>query len=473
MPFDENIIASIVEQVLEEIKKDEVISGITKAQYSETHDNFGVFSSIEEAMEIVSNAQKEFASMPLTKRNEIIEAIRLASIENANYLAKMAYEVTGYGRIEDKTLKNTNAAKYTPGIEDLQKEFLSGDSGSVIIEYGPMGVIASIMPSTHPTAFVINHAIAMLAGGNSIFICPHPKAQTATLEAMKILNKAIISAGGPKYLMVAVDKADMETANKIYTHPKIKMIAAAGGEGVITAALKSGKKAITGGPGNPPVVVDETADIYKAAKDIIDGESYDNNVLCIAEKEVFVVDTVADQLISEMQKNNAYLIEGHDIEKLTDIAINNGKPNSALIGKNPSVILREIGIKVGDDIRTVIFETSHDHPMVMIEQLMPVLPIVRVKDFNEALKYAAIAEHGDKHTAILHSKDINRITKYARTLQVTALIVNAPSYACMDPQSKSLVYAHTITGPTGEGFCTPRHFTRQERIVLGNVFHFV
>ncbi|MDK2903789.1 MAG: propionaldehyde dehydrogenase, partial [Clostridiales bacterium] len=150
------------------------------------------------------------------------------------------------------------------------------------------------------------------------------------------------------------------------------MVAAAGGEGVIRAALKSGKKAITGGPGNPPVVVDETADIAKAAKDIIDGESYDNNVLCIAEKEVFVVESVADRLMAEMQKNHAYLIKGQEVAALTNVTIKDGKPNGQLIGKNPSVILKEIGIEVGDDVRTVIFEAPPEHPLVMIEQLMPV-----------------------------------------------------------------------------------------------------
>ncbi|MBZ4666561.1 MAG: Aldehyde Dehydrogenase [Mahella sp.] len=251
------------------------------------------------------------------------------------------------------------------------------------------------------------------------------------------------------------------------------MVAAAGGEGVIRAALKSGKKAITGGPGNPPVVVDETADIAKAAKDIIDGESYDNNVLCIAEKEVFVVESVADRLIAEMQKNHAYLIKSQEVADLTNVTIKDGEPNGQLIGKNPSVILKDIGIEVGDDVCTVIFEAPPEHPLVMIEQLMPVLPIVRVKDFEEAVKWAVKAEHRDCHTAILHSNDINRITEYARAMQMTALVVNAPSYSCMDPQSKTLVYAHTLTGPTGEGFCTPRHFTRQERIMLGGAFHFV
>lgn len=473
MAFNEDLIASIVEQVLKEIQSDD--HSITSAQQSavKANDDWGVYTDVDEAMEVVNKAQKEFAAMPISKRDEIISAIRAAGVENAEYLAGIAHEVTGYGRVEDKTVKNRNAAMLTPGIEDIQKEFLSGDGGSVIIEYGHMGVIASLMPSTHPTAFVINHAIAMLAAGNAIFICPHPKAQAATLEAMKLLNKAIAKAGGPKYLMVAVDKADMETSNKVYAHPYVKMVAAAGGEGVIRAALKSGKKAITGGPGNPPVVVDETADIAKAAKDIIDGESYDNNVLCIAEKEVFVVESVADRLMAEMQKNHAYLIKGQEVAALTNVTIKDGKPNGQLIGKNPSVILREIGIEVGDDVRTVIFEAPPEHPLVMIEQLMPVLPIVRVKDFEEAVKWAVKAEHGDGHTAILHSNDINRITEYARAMQVTALVVNAPSYSCMDPQSKTLVYAHTLTGPTGEGFCTPRHFTRQERIVLGSAFHFV
>jgi len=230
-------------------------------------------------------------------------------------------------------------------------------------------------------------------------------------------------------------------------------------------ALSSGKKALAAGPGNPPVVVDETADIPKAARDIIRGASFDNDLLCIGEKEVFVVQEIADKFMDEMIKNGCYLAKGREIQAIAGIVLENDKPSKNYIGKDASYILEHAGIRASGDVRCVIAETKADHPLVMEELLMPVLPIVRVRNFDEALELAVRAEHGYHHTSIIHSKNMDRITRFIKTLRTTVMVINGCSLASMGMDAEGIVTL-TIAGNTGEGYTTPIHFTQQSRITL-------
>ncbi len=458
MVVDEKKIASIVEAVLKNMKN----TPVSQTNQDNKGDR-GIFSDLETAINLAVDAQKKLKALSKEKKKDLITKVREISVENSERLAKLAVEVTGLGRWEDKKAKTINSATLTPGMEDIKSEVISGDEGLSLIERVPVGFVVLIAPTTHPIAQIVNHVICMIAAGNSTFICPHPRAQEATREIIRVLNDAITEAGGPANLVVALDKVSLEAVEKVCKHQQTKMIVAAGGPAVVNMALSSGKKAIAAGPGNPPVLVDETADIAKAARDIIAGATFDNNILCIAEKEIIVVDSVADQLIKELEKNNSYILKSSEINKVTELVTNDTEHvNPEYVGKNADLILKDAGINVSTDIRAAIMDVPFTHPLVKIEQMLPVLPLVRVKDFEEGLCKSIEAEKHCGHTAMLHSNNINRIARFSRELGVTIAVANGPSYAGLDVEGESQ-YTHAIAEPTFEGICTPKTFTREIR----------
>jgi len=466
--IDQEKIRSIVAQVIENIKKQGLIddSDLQKSSLSSTvKGQSGVFPNVESAIRSAKYAQKELVAMGMEKRKEIIIAIREAGIKNARMLAEMTVQETGMGRVEDKVQKNEGAAGLTPGIEDLTSEVKTGNRGMLLVEWTPYGLINAITPSTNPTSTVIHNSICMISAGNSVIFSPHPLAKECTLRAMTLINDAIVKIGGPENLLVSVADPTLRTAKEIMDHTDVDMIVATGGAGVVRVALSSGKKALAAGPGNPPVIVDETADISKSAIHITNGASFDNNLLCIGEKEVFVVQEVADKLIDEMVKNGCYLAKGREATAVADLVTEDGKPNKDYIGKDASYILEKAGIKASSNTRVVILETDADHPLVMQEYLMPVLPIVKVRNFEEALEYALKAEQGFRHTSIIHSKNIDRITKFVQTMRTTVMVVNGCSLASMGFEAEGIITL-TIAGTTGEGYTTPKNFAQQSRITM-------
>jgi len=425
----------------------------------------GVFDDVDEAVKAAKEAQKQLIQLGMEGRKRIIQAMRDAALKNSEMLARMAAEETQMGRYEHKVMKNQYAALYTPGVEDILPQVQTGDDGMTLVEHTPFGVINAICPITNPTSTVINNGICMISAGNSIVFSPHPGAKECTIRAMTILNRAIIETSGPPNLMVAMREPSLRLAKRIMDHPDVNMIVATGGGSVVRAALSSGKKAIAAGPGNPPVVVDETADIAKAARDVTEGSFFDNNLLCIGEKSVFALQDVADDFIEGMIENGCYLLKGRELEAVESLVIQEGHPVREYIGKDASYILQHAGIRVRDDIKVLIFETDSDHPIVLEEFLMPIVPIVRAGSFKEAVDMAVKAEGGNRHTAIIHSRDISRITEFARAIQTTVLVVNGPSYACAGLEGEGFV-AMTIAGPTGEGFTKPSTFARERRVTL-------
>ncbi len=423
----------------------------------------------EEAIQNAKAAQAKLAEMPLEKRGDLIAAMRQKGIENAEYLARLANEETGYGRVEDKIQKNLLICRRTPGVEDLVTRCETGDKGMMLIEQAPFGVIGSITPSTNPTSTVINNSISMIAAGNSVVFNPHPAAKHASQEAMRLMVEAIVSAGGPATLITTVKEPTLETGQAIMTHPDIPILSITGGEAVVKVAMKTGKKVIAAGPGNPPVIVDDTAEIPEAAKRIVAGASFDNNVLCIAEKEVFVFDSVADQLMNEMERNNCVRIYGDDIDKVlrTTLINKNGKYviNRKYVGRNAAVILRDSGVSFTGDPRLVIAEVDRNHPFVMTEMLMPVLGIVRVRDIDEAVNEAFRAEQNCKHSAMIHSTNVHNMSKAARKLNTTIFVKNSSSFSGLGFDGEGYT-TMTIATPTGEGVTSARSFTRLRRCVL-------
>ena len=471
MTIDQSLIAKITAEVIARVQE----------QNKEPAGINGIFATIDEAVAAARTAQQQLKKLTLEKRELLIQAMRQAAADNAGLLAEMAVNESGMGRVEDKILKNRLAAAKTPGTEDLKSEAWSGDCGLTLIEMGPYGVIGSITPTTNPSETVICNGIGMIAAGNAVVFSPHPTAKNTSLTTITLLNEAIIKAGGPPNLLTAVAEPSLAATNAMMAHPGINMLVATGGPAVVKAVMSAGKKAIGAGAGNPPAVVDETADIEKAARDIIAGCSFDNNLPCIAEKEVIAVGSIADKLMAYMQRYGAYLLAGQDIDRLAAVILTEKeelvaagcteKPkrvygvNKNYVGKDAKYILSQIGISVPDSIRAIICETGADHPFVVEELMMPVLPVVQVKDIDAAIALAVKVEHGNRHTAIMHSKNVDHLTRLAKAIETTIFVKNAPSFAGIGVGGEGFT-TFTIAGPTGEGLTSARSFTRQRRCVL-------
>ena len=434
----------------------------------------GVFDTMEEALEAVSKARELYRGYSIEQREKIIACIRKLTLNEADAMAKLGVEETGMGNVADKIVKHQLVANKTPGTEDLHPTAITGDQGLTLIEMAPYGIIGSITPSTNPSETVICNSIGMLAAGNGVVFNPHPNAKKTANYAVDLVNRAVLEAGGPENIVVSVKNPTMDSSNVMMKSPIVRMLVATGGPGVVRALLSSGKKAIGAGAGNPPVIVDDTADIKKAARDIVNGASFDNNLPCIAEKECFAFSNITDELISEMTKNGAYLIKGEQVNKLRDIALVNkdGKYdiNKKWVGKDAKKFLKELGIE--SDAKLIICETDEMHPFVQVEMMMPILAIVRVKDINEAIKMAVNAEHGNRHSAHIHSKNIDHLTQFARAVETTIFVKNAPSYAGIGAGGEGYT-TFTIAGPTGEGLTAAHSFTRQRRCVLVDGLHIV
>ena len=374
---DEKYISQIVESVLSEM-------GVQNKKEKKL---LGVFDEMSEALAAAEVAYKKFRSYTVAQREKMIEKIRKYTLDNAQMLAELGVKETGMGRVSDKIIKHQLVANKTPGTEDLDPKVWTGDAGLTLIEMAPFGIIGSITPSTNPSETVICNSMGMIAAGNAVVFNPHPGAKLTSNTAVDLVNRAILEAGGPENLVVSVANPTMKTSDEMVNAKCIKMLVATGGPGVVKMLLSSGKKAIGAGEGNPPVIVDETADIKKAGADIVAGASFDNNLPCIAEKECFVVSSVADALISNMLENGAYLVKGADIDKLIKVALieKDGKYviNKKFVGKDASKFLKEIGIEA--DPRLIICETDFNHPFVQTELMMPILPIVRVNDINQVI----------------------------------------------------------------------------------------
>jgi len=471
---------ALTQQKIEELVKEmteKIGSRLNSTNVTINRNESGCFDEIEDTVAAAKRAQIQLISLSLEHRGKIIQSMRTAALNNAKYLALKANEETGFGRVEDKVLKNILAAEKTPGLEDLVARTFTGDNGLTLVEGAPYGVIGAITPSTNPSATVINNSISMVAAGNSVVFNPHPGAKNVTIETIKILNQAIAAAGGPENVLCTVKEPTLTTSKTIMEHKDIRMLAVTGGEAVVKVAMRSGKKVIAAGPGNPPVIVDDAADIPKAASDIVKGASFDNNILCIAEKEVFVFEKVADLLIDEMVKNNCYKLSKSEIDKIQSMVLEKDKegnfvPNKKFVGKNASYILKQCGIETNNDYRLVLAEVVSNHPFVTTEMLMPVLPIVRVNDLEEAICKAVEAENGCKHTAVMHSQNVSNLTAVARALDTTVFVKNAPSYAGLGFEGEGFTTL-TIATPTGEGLTSARSFTRLRRCTLSGSFRII
>ena len=433
----------------------------------------GIFDRMEDAVEAADKAQKTYYSnFKLRDREKIIEAVRNITAKESKTLARMVFEETKIGRYEDKIAKHMVVINKTPGPSILSPEAISGDNGLTLEEFAPFGVIGAITPVTNPTETLINNVISMLSAGNGVVFNVHPSSKISCAYCVELINTAIMEVGGPEHLVTMVREPTLETSEILAAHPKVRLLSCIGGSAMVDSMLRSGKKVVGAGAGNPPVVVDETADLKKAAQQIFIGASFDNNLLCIAEKSVFVVDSVADELIYGLVQEGAFKVSAAQLEKITALVIAKKKcgapiPAKKWIGQDAGLILEAAGITGRRDCRLIICETDFDHPLVQIEQLMPVLPIVRCKTFEQACNLATESEHGYRHTASIFSKNVYNMTQFAKLAETTIFVNNSSTLAGVGHGGEGWG-TMGIAGPTGEGAISAMTFTRRRRFVLAD-----
>ncbi|MDE2511183.1 MAG: aldehyde dehydrogenase [Elusimicrobia bacterium] len=466
-------IARIVSEVLKRLEKEDFGSVLTapsapSAPRASSSSDEVLFSSVDGAVQAARSAQTAFQDLGLEVRRDVIRAMRKAAVANAERLAKMARVETGMGRWEDKVQKNLVCAIRTPGVEDLVSRAYTGDKGMTLVEYAPYGVVAAITPSTNPAATIINNGISILAAGNSVVFAPHPASFKTCLETMRVLSAAAVAAGAPKSLITTYDKPSQENTKNLLAHPDTRVNLVTGGPAIVKVAMTVGKtcKTIAAGPGNPPVVVDETALFPKCAQDVIFGASFDNNVLCTAEKEVIVVEAAKDRFLAAMRADaRAFELNAAQMEQLTKLVIKEGGKgckdpvlNRDYVGKDASVIAKGIGLTLPEGARLLWGVVPNDHTLVWTEQLMPFLPVTVSRDVDAAIELAQAAEGGHRHTAAMHSTNVVNLTKMARAMQCSIFVKNGPTlfglglgegYATM-----------SIGTPTGDGLTKAGHFAR-------------
>lgn len=473
MRTDTALVDDIVRQVLAELAAPQ-----PAACGADTGD-LGLFETLDAAVAAAARAASELATVAL--REQAVRAVRRAGKEHARSLAEDAVRETGMGRVSDKTVKNILQAEGTPGTEVLFPSALSGDAGMTLVENAPWGVIASVTPSTNPAATVINNAISMIAAGNSVVFAPHPNARQVSQRAIRLCNKAIMEAVGIANLLTAVKKPSMETARQLFSHPDIGLLVVTGGEGVVRAARKhAAMRLVAAGAGNPPVVVDATADIVRAARCIYEGASFDNNIICADEKVIIAEEAVADALLREMNALGAVLITTEQAAAVAELVFKKNESGAYAaadpkwVGRDAYVIAEAVGIAVPESCRLLLIDAGRDteHPFARLEQMMPVLPLLRAANFAEAADWAVRLERGLRHTAGVHSTNINNMNELARRMNTSLFVKNGPFIAGLGAGGEGWT-SMTISTPTGEGVTNARTFTRLRRCVLVDSFRII
>ncbi len=469
MQINEALIRSVVAQVLSEVNRP---SGapVSAKSFAGRH---GVFTCPNEAVAAARDAFEQLQERTVEDRKRVIDHIRRISIDQCVELGTMEMHETKIGRLEHKIEKLKTLGERTPGVEFMHSEVYSGDHGLAVIEHAPFGVIGAITPVTHSLPTITGNAVSMLAAGNTVVVNPHPSGKTVAAEGVRRFNQAIHRDLGIDNLICVIAEPTLESANALFAHRGINMICVTGGPAVARAALKSGKRAVVAGPGNPPVVVDESADLDNAARCIIRGGAYDNNLLCIAEKEVFVVASVFDAMLAAMERAGAVRLNAREVDALTKAAIvqvgdgehKHDAPAKDFLGQDAAVLAKGAGKSVSDKVELLFGETELTNPFVPVEQMMPFVPFVRCKNVEEAIDRAKEAEHGFRHTSIIHSNNVKNMTRMGRIMDTTLFVKNGPCMASLGLGGEGYL-SFSIAGPTGEGVTTPLTFTRERRCSL-------
>ncbi|MDB4786890.1 aldehyde dehydrogenase EutE [Planctomycetaceae bacterium] len=464
---NEQAIRTVVQEVLAQLGKRSVNGSTTSSDNSD----WGVCSSVDQAVQVAQAGFEQLSNASMEDRNKAIECVRQICDTQAEELGRLEFEETKIGRLDHK-IEKLQIIKLVPGTEFLRTDAVSGDHGLTVTEYAPFGVIGAITPVTHSLPTLAGNVINMVAAGNTLVVNPHPSGAKIACEGTRRFNKAIFEATGLKNLITIIGNPTIESAQEVFDHKGIRLLVVTGGPAVARAALQSSKRAIVAGPGNPPVVVDDSACLETAAKSIITGAAYDNNLLCIGEKEVFAEESIFDQLMDEVSRHGGYRLNAQQVAQLTEVAFSPPKEpgghyqlNRDLIGQDPAILAQHIGLSVPANTQILYGETDESNPFVPEEQMMPFVPFVRARDFRHAVDMAKEHEHGFGHTAIIHSRNVRHMTIMGKELDTTLFIKNGPCGAGLGLGGEGYL-SFSIATPTGEGVTNPLTFTRVRRCTL-------
>jgi aldehyde dehydrogenase len=435
---------------------------------------FGVFQDANDACAAAHEAFLQLQQKGVAARRKIEEIIKTLCDKNAEAWGKLELDETKIGRLDHK-IEKLQIIKLVPGVDWLRPDARSGDHGITLEEHTPFGVVAAVTPSTHSIPTMSGNIVNIAAAGNAVVFNAHPAATRCAATAVRAFNEAIYRQTGIENIACIVESPTLDSFAAMCKHEAVRLLCVTGGPGVVAAAMKTGKRAICAGPGNPPVLVDDTACMKRAAKAIIQGAAYDNNLLCIGEKEVFALDPIADKLMAQMEQNGAVKLGPAQLDALTKAAFTfkpgegGGCPHASVnrdfIGKDPGVLAKAAGVSIPSGTQLLFAETDAQHPFVVEEQMMPFLPIVRVKSVEEGIARSLEAEHGYKHTSIIHSHDVEAMTAMGRALDTTLFIKNGPCMAGLGLGGEGYL-SYSIATPTGEGVTNPKTFCRVRRCVM-------
>ncbi|MFN3161034.1 MAG: aldehyde dehydrogenase family protein [Rubinisphaera brasiliensis] len=470
MQTTEATIRNVVQEVLAQLaKQSNGSNGVPRAERKAG--DWGVFDDTDQAIAAANEGFRALSSKGMEERAKIVEIVKRICADQAEELGRLEFQETKVGRLDHK-IEKLQIIKKVPGTEWLRTEAMSGDHGLTVIEYAPFGVIGTITPVTHSLPTLAGNVINMVAAGNTLVVNPHPSGKKIACEGVRRFNRAIYAATGLENVITIVSNPTLESADRIFNHRDVKMLCVTGGPGVARAAMASRKKAVVAGPGNPPVLVDESACLQNAAESIIAGAGYDNNLLCIGEKEVFVVESVFDRFMQEMDKAGAVRLNATQVDQLSKVAFTppeNEKDhyhvNRDLVGQHPYVLAKQIGLPLPESTPLLFGETDEHNPFVAEEQMMPFVPIIRCRNAEHGMDLCEKYEHGFRHTSLIHSRNVRNMSIMGKRMDTTLFIKNGPSPAGLGLGGEGYL-SFSIATPTGEGVTTPLTFTRQRRCTM-------
>jgi aldehyde dehydrogenase len=435
---------------------------------------FGVFQDVNDACVAAHEAYLQLQEKGVEARRKVVSIVKALAEANAEAWGRLELDETRIGRLDHK-IEKLQIIKLVPGVEWLHPYALSGDHGITHEEYTPFGVVGAVTPSTHSVPTLSGNIVNIVAAGNGVVFNAHPAAARCAATAVRAYNEAIHRETGIENIACIIERPTLESFDAMCRHEFVKLLLVTGGPGVVKAAMQVGKRAICAGPGNPPVLVDDTASMTRAARKVIQGAAYDNNLLCIGEKQLFALDTIADEFMTALAGNGAFKLSASQFDALTKAAftIKEGEGGGCahasvkkdLIGKDAPVLARAAGVNVPPGTQLLFAETDATHPFVMEEQMMPFLPIVRVRSVEEGIQRAFESELGYKHTSMIHSNNVEHMTLMARKLDTTLFIKNGPCMAGLGLGGEGYL-SYSIATPTGEGVTNPQTFCRVRRCVM-------